>query len=181
MTKTNFDTIVVDELDPSFREEVASMPGGANIKQCYGCGTCAAGCPVTDVDEEYNCRTIIRKILFGMREEVLKSPAIWLCAMCYRCYARCPQQVNFTDIMRALRYMAVRDGFASADMLAKEDAFEKKAHTLRRDLVRGAVSGKKSPVKKTVSIRTVPAKAKTSLHAKRGSAGSRIAHKKRKA
>jgi len=153
MTKTNFDTIVVDELDPSFREEIASMPGGANIKQCYACGTCAAGCPVTNIDEEYNCRTIIRKILFGMREEVLKSPLIWLCAMCYRCYARCPQQVNFTDIMRALRHMAVRDGFAPAEMLSKEDAFEKKAQTLRRDLVRGAVAVKKPTIKKAAPIK----------------------------
>ena len=151
MTKNNSDTIVVEDLDPGFRDEVASMPGGANITKCFACGTCAAGCPVTSVDEEYNCRTIIRKILFGMREEVLKSPAIWLCMMCYRCYARCPQQVNFTDIMRALRHMAVRDGYASADLLAKEDEFDRKAQTLRRDLVRGAVDGKKTAVKKATT------------------------------
>ena len=142
MTKNNSDVIVVENLDPTFREEVALMPGGANIKKCFACGTCAAGCPVTNVAEEYNCRTIIRKVIFGMREEVLKSPELWLCMMCYRCYARCPQQVNFTDIMRALRHMAVRDGYAPAAMLAKEDEFDKKAQTLRRDLVKGAVAGK---------------------------------------
>jgi heterodisulfide reductase subunit C len=148
MTKSNPEAIVVDNLDQSFRDEVASMPGGGNITKCFACGTCAAGCPVTNIDEGYNCRTIIRKILFGMREEVLKSPAIWLCMMCYRCYARCPQQVNFTDIMRALRHMAVRDGYASADLLAKEDEFDRKAQTVRRDLVKGAVE-KKTAVKKT--------------------------------
>jgi heterodisulfide reductase subunit C len=149
MTKQNSDIVVVEDLDPSFREEVALMPGGANIKKCFACGTCAAGCPVTNIDEEYNCRTIIRKILYGMREEVLASPVIWLCVMCYRCYARCPQQVNFTDIMRALRHMAVRDGFAPAAMLAKEDEFDKKAQTMRRDLVKAAAEGKKQVVKKT--------------------------------
>jgi heterodisulfide reductase subunit C len=148
MTKGNLDTIVVNDLDQGFRDEVASMPGGANITKCFACGTCAAGCPVTNIDEEYNCRTIIRKVLFGMREEVLKSPAIWLCMMCYRCYARCPQQVNFTDIMRALRHMAVRDGYAPASMLAKEDEADKKAQTVRRDLVKGAMSGKKTAVRK---------------------------------
>jgi heterodisulfide reductase subunit C len=151
MTKSNSDVIVVEDLDAGFRDEVASMPGGANITKCFACGTCAAGCPVTNVDEEYNCRTIIRKVLFGMREEVLKSPAIWLCMMCYRCYARCPQQVNFTDIMRALRHLAVRDGYASVDLLAKEDEFDRKAQTLRRDLVRGAVDGKKAAVKKATT------------------------------
>jgi heterodisulfide reductase subunit C len=149
MIKNNSDVIIVEDLDPGFRDEVASMPGGGNITKCFACGTCAAGCPVTNIDEEYNCRTIIRKVLFGMREEVLKSPAIWLCMMCYRCYARCPQQVNFTDIMRALRHMAVRDGYASANLLAKEDEFDRKAQTVRRDLVKGEIEGKKPAVKKT--------------------------------
>jgi heterodisulfide reductase subunit C len=69
--------------------------------------------------------------------------------MCYRCYARCPQQVNFTDVMRALRHLAVKEGFASPDMLAKEDEFDRKAQTMRRDLVHGAVTPKKAPAKKT--------------------------------
>jgi heterodisulfide reductase subunit C2 len=144
MTNSNTDFILVENLDPTFRDEVALMPGGANIAKCFACGTCAAGCPVTNIDEEYNSRSIIRKILYGMREEVLSSPAIWLCMMCYRCYARCPQQVNFTDIMRALRHMAVRDGYASAEMLAKEDEADKKAQTLRRELVKSGANGKKS-------------------------------------
>ncbi len=143
MTKNTTDVVVVEDLDSGFRDEVASMPGGGNIAKCYACGTCAAGCPVTNIDEEYNCRTIIRKVLFGMREEVLKSPAIWLCQMCYRCYARCPLQVNFTDIMRALRFLAVRDGYASADLLAKEDEFDRTVQTARRDLVKGAFEGNK--------------------------------------
>jgi heterodisulfide reductase subunit C len=148
MGETNPETIIIEDLDPSFCEEVASMPGGGNIRKCFACGTCAAGCPVTNIDEEYNSRTIIRKILLGMREEVLKSPAIWLCIMCYRCYARCPQQVNFTDIMRALRHMAVRDGYAPADMLLKENEFDRQAQMVRRDLVRGAAKGKKKTPKK---------------------------------
>jgi heterodisulfide reductase subunit C2 len=149
MTNQKSDVIIVEDLDQGFRDEVASMPGGGNITKCFACGTCAAGCPVTNIDEEYNCRTIIRKILFGMREEVLKSPLIWLCMMCYRCYARCPQQVNFTDIMRALRHMAVRDGYASADLLAKEDAIDKKAQKVRRNLVKDAVKGKKPAGRKS--------------------------------
>ena len=150
-TQKSSSVVIVEELDPGFRDEVASMPGGGNITKCFACGTCAAGCPVTNIDEDYNCRSIIRKVLFGMREEVLSSPAIWLCMMCYRCYARCPQQVNFTDVMRALRHMAVRDGHAPADLLAKEDEFDKKAQTVRRDLVKGAVEGKKPAAKKTAS------------------------------
>jgi heterodisulfide reductase subunit C len=133
------ETIDAEALDPGFCDEIASMPGGGNIRKCFACGTCAAGCPVTNIDDTYNCRTIIRQIQFGMREEVLKSPVIWLCVMCYRCYARCPQQVNFTDIMRALRHLAVKEGYAPAAMLNREDEFDRKAHQLRREMVKQAV------------------------------------------
>ena len=113
--------IIVADLDPGFRDEIAALPGGENIKRCFACGTCAAGCPVTNVDEEYNCRKIIRQVLFGMREQVLKSPLIWFCLTCFRCTARCPQQVNFADVMRAIRYLAVKEGHAPAVLVGSSD------------------------------------------------------------
>ena len=146
MSEENAGKIVVEDLDPSFRDEVASLPGGENIKKCFACGTCAAGCPVTNIDEEYNCRKIIRQVLFGMRDEVLKSPVIWLCILCYRCYARCPQEVNFTDVMKALRHLAIRDGYAPADMLASSDEIDRLAQLVRRDLVKNTVEGRKQVI-----------------------------------
>jgi heterodisulfide reductase subunit C len=137
------DTIVVADLDPGFVDEVAALPGGENIKKCFACGTCAAGCPVTNIDEEYNSRKIIRQVLFGMREEVLKSPIIWFCLMCYRCSARCPQEVNFADIMKALRYLAIKSGYVSADMLAKSNEVDNYAQILRRDMMKNTIEGRK--------------------------------------
>ncbi len=138
--------VVVADLDPNFSDEVASLPGGTNIKRCFACGTCAAGCPVTTVDQEYNCRTIIRKVLLGMREEVLKSPVIWFCVMCYRCYARCPQQVNFTDIMKVLRYLAIKEGYVSSDMLTNSSEVDRLAHMIRRDMIKSSVEGRKQVI-----------------------------------
>ena len=146
MSDKDTEKIVVEDLDPGFRDEVASLPGGGNIKKCFACGTCAAGCPVTNIDEEYNCRKIIRQVLFGMRDEVLKSPLIWFCVMCYRCYARCPQQVNFTDVMRALRHLAVRDGHAPPDLLAGSDEIDRLSQMVRRDLIKNTVEGRKQVV-----------------------------------
>lgn len=128
--------ISVSDLDLGFAEEVASQPGGEHIHRCFACGTCAAGCPVTEVDPDYNPRKIIRQILFGMREEVLSSPRIWYCLVCYRCYARCPQKVNFTDVMRALRYLAIKGRHTPADNLERLEEIDRVAQVLRHDLIR---------------------------------------------
>ncbi|MBM4031466.1 MAG: 4Fe-4S dicluster domain-containing protein [Planctomycetes bacterium] len=125
----------VSELDLSFCDEVASQPGGEHIRRCFACGTCAAGCPITEVDPDYNPRKIVRQILFGMRKEVLSSPRIWYCLVCYRCYARCPQKVNFTDVMRALRYLAIKGRYAPSDTLKRIEGIDRLAQEMRHDLV----------------------------------------------
>jgi heterodisulfide reductase subunit C len=135
--------VQVDKLDGSFCEEVAALPGGEHIRQCFACGTCAAGCPVTDVNPEYNPRTIIRQVLFGMREEVLSSPLLWSCLVCYRCYARCPQGVNFTDIMRVLRYLAVKNGHVPPETASRIEELDRVAQQLRVELVQEAVRGRR--------------------------------------
>jgi heterodisulfide reductase subunit C len=127
--------LALSDLDLSFCDEVAAQPGGENIRRCFACGTCAAGCPITEVDPDYNPRKIIRQILFGMRKEVLSSPRIWYCLVCYRCYARCPQKVNFTDVMRALRYLAIKGRYASSDTLKRIAEIDRVAQEMRRDLV----------------------------------------------
>jgi len=127
--------VSVSDLDLSFCEEVASQPGGEHIRRCFACGTCAAGCPITEVDPAYNPRKIIRQVLFGMRKEVLSSPQIWYCLVCYRCYARCPQKVNFTDVMRALRYLAIKGRYASSDTLRRMEDVDRFAQAMRHDLI----------------------------------------------
>jgi len=103
--------IVVSELDPKFKDEVANTPGGENIKRCFLCGTCSAGCPVHELSDKYNPRRIIRMILLGMRDKVLSSDFVWLCSTCYTCRERCPQDVRLSDIMTAVRNIAVKDGY----------------------------------------------------------------------
>ncbi len=134
--------VTVSRLDLSFRDEIASHPGGENIRRCFACGTCAASCPVTQVDSEYNCRHIIRQILFGMREEVLSSPLIWMCLVCYRCYVRCPQKVNFTDIMRVLRYLAVKEKRVSPKAFEHINELDRLSQLVRHDPVRAILEDK---------------------------------------
>ena len=126
-------TILSKDLDPKFKFDVAAYPGGENIKLCYACGTCTAVCPIASVNDEFNPRKIIRQVLLGMRREVLSSPQLWQCIQCYACYAKCPQNVKFRDIIKALRAMAVKEGYAKADLAEELVRFSDCMLKLHRD------------------------------------------------
>lgn len=125
--------ISVAQLDPNFKYEIAEQPGGENIKACFACGTCSAGCPVREIEDRYNPRKIIRMALLGMRERVLSSPFIWLCAACYTCQERCPQDVKITDLMNALRNLAVKDGYIPMVFRAQLDLIGSKGRIYEID------------------------------------------------
>lgn len=137
--ETKKDVININEMDLGFAEEVMSEPGGENLRKCFACGTCTAGCPISEIDSAFNPRRIIRQILFGMREEVLSSPAIWFCLVCYRCYAHCPQNVNFPDLMRALRYLAIKGGYVKPDVVDRIRAVDILLQTRRHDFIKHEV------------------------------------------
>jgi len=53
---------------------------------------------------------IIRKTILGLKKEVLSSPAIWECMICFKCHEQCPRGVNIPAVILALRNLAVREG-----------------------------------------------------------------------
>lgn len=129
------ETIAIERLDPGFKHEVAAKPGGGHLKRCFACGTCTAGCPVFQVETDYNPRKIIRMILLGMRKELLSSKVLWLCQRCSICSANCPQDVDFSNIVMALRDMAVAEGYAPADLTERIERISTAAHELRKDCI----------------------------------------------
>lgn len=116
--------INLEVCDPEFTEKVMKIPGGEFINKCFACGTCSAGCPVRQIEDKYNPRKIIRMILLGMKDEVLKSDFVWLCSTCYTCSQRCPQGVHLTTVMRAIRNLAVQEGIIPAGFQAQMDALK---------------------------------------------------------
>ncbi len=101
-----------DEVDNSFKYDVANQVGGEGLLHCLKCGACSGGCPVSAVTD-YRPRNVLGQVLLGLKDEVLAGESIWLCAACFTCEERCVQQVNFTDVVTVLRNMASREGNAA--------------------------------------------------------------------
>jgi heterodisulfide reductase subunit C len=46
----------------------------------------------------------------GLKDRILKSDTLWLCAACFTCTDRCPQDVEVASVIRVLRNMAAESG-----------------------------------------------------------------------
>ena len=113
-----------EDLDPNFKYEIQAEPNGEFITRCYACGTCTASCPVRSIEETFNPRRIIHMALLGMKEQVLSSEFVWLCSTCYACYERCPQDVRITEMMNALKNLAVKNGYIHPAFTAQIDLIQ---------------------------------------------------------
>lgn len=94
------------ELKKSFVQQINNIPGGKSIKRCIQCGTCTGSCPVS-YTMDITPRELIALFRAGEIKTILSSRTIWICASCYACTVRCPQDVQLTDIMYALKRLAM--------------------------------------------------------------------------
>ncbi len=95
--------------DREFPRQIMSRPGGEKLFGCVQCGTCSGICPVAAY-MDYTPRQIMALTRAGFKREVLSSRTIWLCASCYACTVECPKQIKITEIMYALKRLALREG-----------------------------------------------------------------------
>jgi len=104
ITKTGKEEVV----DPKFVELVQEK-SGKELCQCYQCRKCSAGCPIAFA-MDWTPNQIIRMVQLGLRERVLHSSTIWICASCETCNTRCPNEVDLPAIMDTLKEMAIKKG-----------------------------------------------------------------------
>ncbi len=108
----------------TFLEDVNNRIGGVPIQSCFHCRKCTAGCPVAFA-MEYNPNAVIKMIQMGMKDAVLGSSTIWLCASCETCVTRCPNEVDIARMMDTLREMAIEEGVTAGEknLLKFHEAF----------------------------------------------------------
>lgn len=105
--------ITAQATDPSFIEEVKKMRGGENVLDCIQCGICAGSCHARFA-MGYSPMQIIKMIHLGMKQLVLESSTIWICASCYSCATRCPRGIDIPALMSGLKNMAMTNNVPCA-------------------------------------------------------------------
>jgi len=105
------ETLKISDIDMQFKKEVQKIPGGERMMMCFQCGTCTADCPIARFSDSYRPRKILRMAQLGLKDKVLSSDQLWLCAACYTCVDHCPQDVELSSVIRALKNMAVKEGY----------------------------------------------------------------------
>jgi len=99
---------VISVVNAGYTAEMAALH--KTLKECMQCGTCAATCPVAN-EMDYTPRQIIHLISLGLEQRALGSTAIWTCASCTHCTAKCPRSIDITEMMYRLRCLAIKRGY----------------------------------------------------------------------
>lgn len=82
------------------------------LRACYQCGKCSAGCPVSD-GMDLLPHQLVRLVQLGRWDRALRSEAIWQCVSCLTCATRCPKSVDCAGMMDTLRQLCLERGLAS--------------------------------------------------------------------
>jgi len=118
MNRNDFQTkpeniINAETQDFSFTKEVEKR-SGVNLSSCWHCRCCSGGCPFFHaMDMAPNA--VIRLVQLGLKDEALRSSAIWICVGCHTCSSECPQAIDMSAIMDTLRQMAIEEGVPVAE------------------------------------------------------------------
>lgn len=96
------------------------------LRYCFECGKCTATCPMVELfPTSYNPRILLHDISLNL-EKTMSDKELWLCAWCYRCAKRCPQNLAIPEVFLAARQMAKEQGFL--------DGFQEAMETIKDEI-----------------------------------------------
>jgi heterodisulfide reductase subunit C len=61
-------------------------------------------------EPKYNPRRLIQKVINGFEREAFEDRTTWLCSACDLCYKTCPQKIRVSDVMGAVKELAIQAG-----------------------------------------------------------------------
>jgi quinone-modifying oxidoreductase subunit QmoC len=92
--------------DTDFIQAVLAS-GGGDLKKCYQCATCSTVCELSPEGAPFPRRQMI-EAQWGLKDRLLKDPALWLCHNCGRCTTYCPRGARPSDVLGALRREVIK-------------------------------------------------------------------------
>ena len=103
----------VPSLVPQFADLLRET-SGVDLNVCYQCRKCHSGCPVAFAMDHTPVQ-LVHAARLGLKDYVLGSTTIWLCAACETCVTRCPQEIDLVKLMDAMKRIALRSRVKIAD------------------------------------------------------------------
>ena len=118
------------QVDSGWKREVERRLG-RKVAECYQCGKCTAGCPVS-YEMFHPIHAMMRLAQLGRKDEALRSRSQWVCAACEACSTRCPKDVDPARLMTVLREMAQEEGTVNANEIDIYDFHQSFLSSVRR-------------------------------------------------
>jgi len=90
---------------PALRRMLAER-GAGSAARCYQCATCSSVCELAPEAAPFPRRQMLLA-QWGLGEQLMGDPALWLCHQCNDCNERCPRDAQPGDVLQILRAAAV--------------------------------------------------------------------------
>lgn len=97
------DTLILKP-DIGFKNRLRQT-GGDTLSNCYQCATCTAVCKLSPESKPFPRKEMLLAG-WGLRDELLADPDVWLCHQCNDCSARCPRGAKPGEVIAAIRSYA---------------------------------------------------------------------------
>jgi quinone-modifying oxidoreductase subunit QmoC len=93
--------------DRRFVEELIAS-GGGDLKRCMQCANCSCVCELSGEERPFPRKEMIWA-QWGLKEQLVSDPDVWLCHQCNDCSKQCPRGARPGDVLAAVRQHTIRE------------------------------------------------------------------------
>lgn len=99
--------LLEEKIDESIFSDEVTL---SQLKICEKCSACIDDCQTAMTTSDYKPEEILKLVLAGNVDEVLKRDDIWFCMNCHECTQQCPQGFGMVKLISWLKNQAYKKG-----------------------------------------------------------------------